>query len=200
MADAVAVRKLKDDINAKNLLRSELERYVRSVSEWKDKLADSKSFQEQTKYTASIKRYVSEIEKLRARLNRKSETVDKHIREIGKYADSEVKEFCSQLEREVRDLETSNENETKNKTVSKRKGIAKTKGNVRLHEKIEKTRKRVGEDIEEIERTTGKIIKLSRHLTKVSKSSRQTASPGNQDELFYTQELKRIAREKAIFG
>ncbi|MCP4264910.1 MAG: hypothetical protein GY777_04920, partial [Candidatus Brocadiaceae bacterium] len=59
-------------------------------------------------------------------------------------------------------------------------------------------RKKVDEDIEEIEQATGKIIKLNRHLRKISIGV-ESAS-GDNEELLYTQELKRIARERAIYG
>ena len=102
MTDTIIEKKLKQDIHEKNLIRSEIEILLGDVSRWKDKLINLKSFKGQRKYTDSIKRYISEIEKLRAGLNKMNEDVDKHIREVGKFSDSEVKEFSLQLEQERR--------------------------------------------------------------------------------------------------
>ena len=205
MVDTTIEKKLKNDILKRRAIKNEIEKCVRAVSQWKDKLAKLKSFQEQTKYTASIKRYVSTIENLRVDLNRMNEEVDKHIREVGKFSDSEVKKFSSQLEQEISDIEAGKE--SKKETVSKkdieeiknaRKKLAELKGKGNLQQKIEKAREKVSEDLEEIERATGKIITLNRHLKKVDEGT--GSASGDQDELLYTQELKRIVREKAIYG
>ena len=205
MVDTTIEKKLKNDILKRRSIKNEIERYVRAVSQWKDKLAKFKSFQEQTKYTASIKRYVSKIERLRVSLNQMNEEVDKHIREVGKFSDSEVKKFSSQLEQEVSDIEAgeeSNKEKISKKDIEEiknaRKKLAELKGKGNLQQKIEKAREKVSEDLEEIERATGKIITLNRHLKKVDEGT--GSASGDQDELFYTQELKRIAREKAIYG
>ncbi|MDP6527878.1 MAG: hypothetical protein QF858_03320, partial [Candidatus Pacebacteria bacterium] len=188
----------------KNLLRSEIESHLKSISRWKDKLINLKSFKGQRKYTDSIKRYISEIEKLCAGLNKMNEDVDKHIRELGRFSDSEVKEFCSQLEQKISDIEAGNE--TKEKGVSKNKDIgeirnaraklAELKGKGNVQGKIEKARGKKSEDIEMVERAIGKIVTLNKHLENIGEGTES----GDQDELFYTQELKRIAREKAIYG
>ncbi len=205
MVDTTIEKKLKNDILKRRSIKNEIERYVRAVSQWKDKLAKLKSFQEQTKYTASIKRYVSKIERLRVSLNQMNEEVDKHIREVGKFSDSEVKKFSSQLEQEISGIETGKD--SKEKKVSEkdieeiknaRKKLAELKGKGNLQQKIEKAKEKVSEDIEEIERATGKIITLNRHLKKVDEGT--GSASGDQDELLYTQELKRIVREKAIYG
>ena len=109
MTDTIIEKKLKQDIHEKNLIRSEIEILLGDVSRWKDKLINLKSFKGQRKYTDSIKRYISEIEKLRAGLNKMNEYVDKHIREVGKFSDSEVKEFTSQLEKKISEIESGNE-------------------------------------------------------------------------------------------
>jgi len=206
MVDIIIERKLKQDIHEKNLLRSKIERHLGSISRWKDKLINLKSFKGQRKYTDSIKRYISEIESLRASLNKMNEDVDKHIREVGKFSDSEVKEFCSQLEQKISDIETGNESEgtgaSKNKDIEEirkaRAKLAELKGKGNVQEKIDKAKGRMSEDIEEVERVTGKIVKLNKHLENVGGDTK--SGSGDQDELFYTQELKRIAREKAIYG
>ena len=205
MVDTIIEKKLKQDILKKNTLRSEIESRLKTVSRWQNKLTNLKSFQEQRKYSDSIKRYISQIERLRLKLNRINEDVEKNIRAVGKFSDSEVKDFCLQLEQEISDIETGSGSEGKG--VSKIKDIAEIrnaraklaelKGKGNLQEKIEKARKRVSEDIEEIERTTGKIIKLNRYLKKVSGGAESVS--GNNDKLLYTLELKRIAREKAIY-
>ncbi len=204
MVDTIIERKLKQDIHEKNLLRSEIERHLRSISRWKDKLINLKSFKGQRKYADSIKRYIFEIESLRAGLNKMNEVVDKHIREVGKFSDSEVKAFCSQLEQKISDIEAGNETEgngvSKNKDIEEirkaRAKLAELKGKGNVQEKIEKAKGKMSEDIEEVERATGKIVKLNKHLENVGGGT----GSGDQDEVFYTQELKRIAREKAIYG
>ncbi|MBS1257409.1 MAG: hypothetical protein MAG551_00453 [Candidatus Scalindua arabica] len=70
MADTAIEKKLKQDIHMKNLVRSEIEILLGDVSRWKDKLVNLKSFKGQRKYTDTIRRYVTEIEKLRAGLNK----------------------------------------------------------------------------------------------------------------------------------
>ena len=204
MTDTIIEKKLKQDIHEKNLIRSEIEILLGDVSRWKDKLINLKSFKGQRKYTDSIKRYISEIEKLRAGLNKMNEYVDKHIREVGKFSDSEVKEFTSQLEKKISEIESGNESEekgaSKNKDIEEirnaRAKLAELKGKGNVQGKIEKASGRKSEDIEEVERVTGKIARLNKQLENVGGGTES----GDQDELFYTQELKRIAREKAIYS
>ncbi len=205
MAGTTNEKKLKSDIYQKNMLRSKIEKQVEAVSQWKEKLAGLKNFQGQTKYTASIKRYIAEIERLRIRFNQMNEDVDKDIRELGKFSDSEVDEFCTQLERELGGIETGNESVEKKVSQKEIKEIknaraklAELKGRGNVQEKIDRARKKMGEDIGEIELTTDKIIKLNRHLRKVSVGTASTS--GDNEELLYTQELKRIARERVIYG
>ena len=198
-------KKLKSDIYKKNMIRNEIEKRVGAVSQWKGKLANSKSFQGQTKYTASIKRYITDIERLRTKLNRMNEEMDKDIRELGKFSDSEVNEFCSRLEQELNGVDAGNGSEKKevsqkeiNEIKNARAKLAELKGRANVQEKIEKARKKVSEDIAEIELATGKIIKLNGHLKKISIGAGSTS--GDNEELLYTQELKRIARERVIYG
>ncbi len=205
MVGTTSEKKLKSDIYEKNMIRSEIERQVGAVSQWKEKLTNLKSFQGQTKYTASIKRYIAEIERLRIKLNQMNVEVDKNIRELGKFADSEVNEFCSRLEQELGNIEAgkgSEKKEVSQKEIKEIKNarakLAELKGRGNVQGKIEKARKKMGEDIEEIDLATGKIIKLNRHLRKVRLGAGSTS--GDNEELLYTQELKRIAREKAIYG
>ena len=206
MADTIIEKKLKQDIHNKNLLRREIERHLGSISRWKDKLIKLKSFKGQRKYADSIKRYISEIESLRASLNKMNDVVDKHIREVGKFSDSEVKEFSSQLEQKINDIEAGNESNgkdaSKNKDIEEiinaRAKLAELKGKANVQEKIEKAKGKKSEDIEEIERAAGKIVKLNKHLENVGGGTK--SGSGDQAELFYTQELKRIARENAIYG
>ncbi len=204
MTDIIIEKKLKQDIHEKNLVRSEIEILLGDVSRWKDKLINLKSFKGQRKYADSIKRYISEIEKLRAGINTMNEYVDKHIREVGKFSDSEVKEFTSQLEQKISEIEAGNESEgkgaSKNKDIEEirnaRAKLAELKGKGNVQGKIEKASGRTSEDLEEVERVTGKIVRLNKHLENVGGGTES----GDQDELFYTQELKRIAREKAIYS
>ncbi len=203
MVETTIEKKLHDDILEKNTLRNEIEGYVRTVSKWRDKLADLKSFQGQTKYADSIKRYVTKIEGLRVELNQLNEEVEKNIRETGKFADADVKAFTSQLEQDVsKYIGETEKNVTKKKikikinpAQAKKKSKANSKGTGKgvgsLEQKIEKAMGRVSKDMEEVERVAGKMIILNRNLKKVD---------GSASEDSYTQELKRIAREKAIYG
>ncbi len=206
MIDTTVEKKLKNDILEKNTLRNEIEGYVGSVSQWRDKLVNLKNFQGQTKYAASIKRYVSRIEGLRLEFNQLNEEVERNIREMGKFSDADVKAFSSKLEQEVsKYIGETEKNLSKKKIIikinpaqSKKKSKAKSKGTGKgvgsLQQKIEKAQEKVSEGLEEIERVTGKIIKLNRGLKKVD------GGAGSTSEDLYTQELKRIAREKAIYG
>ncbi len=206
MVDTTVEKKLKNDILEKNTLRNEIEGYVGSVSQWRDKLVNLKNFQGQTKYAASIKRYVSRIEGLRLEFNQLNEEVERNIREMGKFSDADVKAFSSKLEQEVsKYIGETEKNLSKKKIIikinpaqSKKKSKAKSKGTGKgvgsLQQKIEKAQGRVSEGLEEMERVTGKIIKLNRGLKKVD------GGAGSTSEDLYTQELKRIAREKAIYG
>ena len=204
MTDTIIEKKLKQDIHEKNLIRSEIEILLGDVSRWKDKLINLKSFKGQRKYTDSIKRYISEIEKLRAGLNKMNEDVDKHIREVGKFSDSEVKEFCSQLEKKASDIEAGSESGgkgvPKNKDIEEirnaRAKLAELKGKGNVQEKIELARGQISDSIDVVERAIGKIVTLNKHLENIGGGTES----GDQDDLFYTQELKRIAREKAIYG
>ena len=203
MVETTIEKKLNDDILEKNTLRNEIEGCVRTVSIWRDKLVNMKSFQGQTKYADSIKRYVTRIEGLRVELNQLNEEVEKNIRETGKFADADVKAFSSQLEQEVSKYigETkknlpkkkikikANPAKAKKKSKAKSKGTGKGVGS--LEQKIEKTMERVSKDMEEAERIAGKMITLNKNLKKVD---------GSASEDSYTQELKRIAREKAIYS
>lgn len=206
MAGTINEKKLKQDIHKKNLLRREIEKHLESISRWKDKLVNLKSFKGQRKYADSIKRCISEIESLRASLNKMNDVVDKRIREVGKFSDSEVKEFSSHLKRKISDIEAGNESErkdvSKNKDIEEirnaRAKLAELKGKGNVQEKIEKAKGKKSEDIEEVERATGKIVKLNKHLENVGGGTKSGTE--EQAELFYTQELKRITREKAIYG
>ncbi len=198
MVDTTIEKRLKNDIIKKHSLKNEIEKCVGAVSQWKDKLAKLKNFQGQTKYTDSIKRYIYKIEDLRVKLNQMNEEMDKHIREVGKFSDSEVKTFSSQLEQEISDIEAGNESSSNKDIKNARKKPAEVKENGKLQQKIEKTMEKVSEDLEEIERATGKIIKLNRHLKKVDGGAGSASE--DKDDLLYTQELKHIVREKAIYG
>jgi len=203
MVETTIEKKLHDDILEKNTLRNEIEGYVRTVSKWRDKLADLKSFQGQTKYADSIKRYVTKIEGLRVELNQLNEEVEKNIRETGKFADADVKAFSSQLEQDVSKYigETEkkapekkikikpNPAQAKKKTKAKSKGTGKGVGS--LEQKIKTAIGRVSKDMEEAERIAGKMIVLNKNLKKVD---------GSASDDSYTQELKRIARENAIYS
>ena len=203
MVETTIEKKLHDDILEKNTLRNEIEGYVRTVSKWRDKLADLKSFQGQTKYADSIKRYVTKIEGLRVELNQLNEEVEKNIRETGKFADADVKAFSSQLEQDVSKYigETEkkapekkikikpNPAQAKKKTKAKSKGTGKGVGS--LEQKIKTAIERVSKDMEEAERIAGKMIVLNKNLKKVD---------GSASDDSYTQELKRIARENAIYS
>ncbi len=203
MVETTIEKRLNDDILEKNTLRNEIEGCVRTVSKWRDKLVNMKSFQGQTKYADSIKRYVTRIEGLRVELNQLNEEVEKNIRETGKFADADVKAFSSELEQEVSKYigETEknvskkkikikpNPAQAKKKTKAKSKGTGKGVGS--LEQKIEKAIGRVSKDMEEAERIAGKMIILNRNLKKVD---------GSASDDSYTQELKRIAREKAIYS
>ncbi len=203
MVETTIEKKLNDDILEKNTLRNEIEGCVRTVSIWRDKLVNMKSFQGQTKYADSIKRYVTRIEGLRVELNQLNEEVEKNIRETGKFADADVKAFSSQLEQEVSKYigETkknlpkkkikikANPAKAKKKSKAKSKGTGKGVGS--LEQKIEKTMERVSKDMEDAERIAGKMITLNKNLKKVD---------GSASEDSYTQELKRIAREKVIYS
>ena len=203
MVETTIEKKLHDDILEKNTLRNEIEGYVRTVSKWRDKLADLKSFQGQTKYADSIKRYVTKIEGLRVELNQLNEEVEKNIRETGKFADADVKAFSSQLEQDVSKYigETEkkapekkikikpNPAQAKKKTKARSKGTGKGVGS--LEQKIKTAIGRVSKDMEEAERIAGKMIVLNKNLKKVG---------GSASDDSYTQELKRIARENAIYS
>ncbi len=210
MEGTTSEKQLKGDIYKKNMVLSEIERQLGTVFQWKEKLADLKSFQGQKKYTASIKRYIEKIECLRTELNQMNEKVDRNIRELGKFSDSEVNAFCSRLDQELSDIEAGDGQEEKG---AKRKKIKKVrtkltglkgkekvreKAREKAQEKLEKARKKMDADIEEIALATGKIIKLNRHLRKISIGAAPTS--GDNEEFHYTQELKRIAREKVIYG
>ena len=203
MVETTIEKKLHDDILEKNTLRNEIEGYVRTVSKWRNKLADLKSFQGQTKYADSIKRYVTKIEGLRVELNELNEEVEKNIRETGKFADADVKAFSSQLEQDVSKYigETEkkapekkikikpNPAQAKKKTKARSKGTGKGVGS--LEQKIKTAIGRVSKDMEEAERIAGKMIVLNKNLKKVD---------GSASDDSYTQELKRIARENAIYS
>ena len=203
MVETTIEKKLHDDILEKNTLRNEIEGYVRTVSKWRNKLADLKSFQGQTKYADSIKRYVTKIEGLRVELNQLNEEVEKNIRETGKFADADVKAFSSQLEQDVSKYigETEkkapekkikikpNPAQAKKKTKAKSKGTGKGVGS--LEQKIKTAIGRVSKDMEEAERIAGKMIVLNKNLKKVD---------GSASDDSYTLELKRIARENAIYS
>ena len=174
MVETTIEKKLNDDILEKNTLRNEIEGYVRTVSKWRDKLANLKSFQGQTKYADSIKRYVTRIEGLRVELNQLNEEVEKNIRETGKFADADVKAFSSQLEQEVSKYIGETEKNVSKKKIkikinpaqAKKKSKAKSKGTGKgvgsLEQKIEKAMGRVSKDMEEVERIAGKMIILNR--------------------------------------
>ncbi len=178
---------------------------------WKDGLEGSKCFQKQRRYSASIKRYIAEIEGLRAKLNRMNEGLDKRINELGECPVSEIEEFRSQMEQEIRNIETDGNLKKKKSRRSKdveeiknaREKLAELKGKGGLQRKIEKASKQLAEDLVEVEQVTGRISKLSSRLRKVSKGTEhgeEEMTPEERDKYLFTQELKHIMRERAIYG
>ncbi len=209
--DTSVTKKLKHDINQKNEIRKDIEKRVKTVRQWKDKLERSKSFQEQNKYTTSIKRYIAEIECLRIELNQMNEDLDKRIREAGEFSASEIDEFNSQIEQKISEAG----NDDKPKKVKKRKGkvveeventkkeIAELKREKTLNKKIEKANKQLAGNIDEFERIIGRIIKRDSQLGRISSGSgpeKEEQTQEARDKFLFTQELKRITREKAIYG
>lgn len=205
------VRKLKHDINQKNTIRRNIEKRTRSVCLWKDKLANSKCFQKQRQYSASIKRYLAEIESLSDRLNQMNEDLDKRIREAGKCSIPEIEEFQSQLEQKIGDIESDKDLKKTKVSHSKdieeirnaRKKLAELKGEANLQKKIEKANKQLAEDIAEVERVTGRIMKLRSPLGKISKGvgvEEKELTQEEKDKNMFTQELKCISSERLIFS
>ncbi|MFQ5964701.1 MAG: hypothetical protein ACE5KZ_10480 [Candidatus Scalinduaceae bacterium] len=205
------VRKLKHDITQKNTTRKEIERHINAIRIWKDKLVNSKSFQKQKRYIASIKRYLAKIEQLRARLNQMNECLENSIREMGKHSTSEIEAFQQQLDKEIRDIEADMNPKKTEKSHSKeikeiknaRKKLAELKGKGNLQKKIEKINKQLSDDIADVEQVTGKILKLNSRLGKVSKGTepeKKELPSEEKDNKMFTQELKRIARERVIFS
>ena len=217
--DKAITKKLKHDINQKNAIRREIERLILVVKRWNENLSRSKSFQEQSKYSASIKHYIVKIEKLRSQLIQMNEDIDKRIRETVTCSTSEVEDFKSLLGQEVRDLSAYDDLDKK-KPVKRQGGIRKKKSQKkpekpvgkkekdrllkkrdRLLKKIDDTRKRLDGDISEIERVTGKIIKLNRGLAIVGTGNQaENVTAEKRNSYLFTQELKRIEREKLVFG
>ncbi len=216
--DRSLMKRLKHDINKKNALRSEIERRVLVVSRWNSNLSKSKSFQEQSKCLASIKRYMVKIESLRSQLGKMNEEIDRRICETDSYSSSEVEDFKSQLAREVSALGAEDDLKKKpvkkqsvkkkpakkqraaeeKKSKSKRLGIT---GVERLQKKIEKTRKGLDENIAETERVTGKILQLNRRLGVIGKGEEpEEVTNEERNSYLFTQELKRIERERLVFG
>ncbi|KKM86491.1 hypothetical protein LCGC14_1278420 [marine sediment metagenome] len=209
--DTTIIKKLKHDINQKNKTRREIEKRITAVRLWKDELESSKCFQKQKRYSASIKRYIAEIEGLRTKLNQMNEGLDKRINELGGFSVSEIKESRSQLEQEIRNMENDGNLKEKKSRRSKdiegiknaREKLAELKGKGGLQRKIEKANKQLTEDIAEVEHVTGKIVKLSSRLRKVSKGAGpggEKMAPEEKDKYLFTQELKRIVCERAIYG
>lgn len=211
------IKKLKHDISQKNEIRGEIERRVNSVCLWKHALDSSKKFQEQKRYAASIKRYVKEIERLRTKLNRMNEALDKRIREAGDYSTSEIDDFKSQVEQKISDIESDKETKKVKKVHRKkikkvtdemsvrksRRTIAVLKREKELQKKIEKANNQIAMDIEEVEKAIGKIIKFDKRLGKISKSGGVETgelATEERDKISLTQELKRIIRERAIYN
>ena len=201
-------KRLKHDINRKNVIRNEIEKRIKAVYLWKDKLVSSNCFQKQKQYSASIKRYIAEIESLRSKLNQMNEELDKRIRDVGNYSASRIKKFQSELEQELGNVESDKDvkktKKRQKKGVNEKKNAqntaVKVKGNGGLQRKIEKLNKKLSKDFEEIEQATGKIMKLSGCLKEIGKSAEHGDEGFDGDKYFFTQELKHIIREKAIYG
>ncbi|MBO1224640.1 MAG: hypothetical protein JYX80_09420 [Candidatus Scalindua sediminis] len=209
--DTTIIKKLKHDINQKNKTRREIEKRITAVRLWKDELESSKCFQKQKRYSASIKRYIAEIEGLRTKLNQMNEGLDKRINELGGFSVSEIKESRSQLEQEIRNMENDGNLKEKKSRRSKdieeiknaREKLAELKGKGGLQRKIEKANKQLTEDLAEVEQVTGRIVKLSSRLRKVSKGAElgeEEMTPEERDKYLFAQELKRIVCERAIYG
>ncbi|GJQ58706.1 MAG: hypothetical protein D8M57_11545 [Candidatus Scalindua sp. AMX11] len=217
--DKSFTKRLKHDINQKNAIRSEIERLVSVVSRWSNNLSKFKSFQEQSKCAASIKRYLAKIEHLRALLIKMNEEIDKRICETEIYSSSEVEDFKSQLEKEMSALGAEDSVEKKQpvrkqsvkKRASKKQGATGEKkskskrhgltGAERLQKKIEKMRKGLDENFAETERVTGRILQLNRRLGMIGKGGDTTALTAEESSRsLFTQELKRIERERFVFG
>ncbi|MCP5007905.1 MAG: hypothetical protein GY941_28825 [Planctomycetes bacterium] len=205
--DKSVTRELKNDINKKNAVRCEIERLVMVVSRWNDNLSKSRSFKEQSKYGASIKRYISKIESLRSQLMKMNDDIDRRICETDAYSSSEVTDFKSRLEKEASAL-GAEEKSGKEKPAKKRgaKGKAKSKragikGAEKLQKKIAKVRKCVDGDIIDTERVTGRILTLNRRLGSVGRGIESEALTAEErSHHLFTQERKRIERERLVFS
>jgi len=207
--DKAITKKLKHDINQKNAMRREIERLILVVKRWNENLSRSKSFQEQSRYSASIKHYIVKIDNLCSQLMQMNEDIDKRIRETGTCSTSEVEDFKSQLGKEVRDLSVD-DGLDKKKPIKRQGGTGRKKsqkklvgikGMDRLQKKIDNTRKRLDGDISETERVTGRITKLNRGLAIVGTGGQPEDMPAERrNSYLFTQELKRIERERLVFG
>lgn len=212
--DKSFTKKLKHDINQKNAVRREIERLVLVVNRWNNKLSKSQSFQEQSKYTASIKRSLSKIESLRSRLMKMNEDIDRRICETAAYTSSEVEDFKSQLEKEMGALVSDDKGEkklpVKNRPVKKQEAAggkrAQSKsvglaGAERLLKKIAKVRIGLDKNIAETAGITGKILQRNRLLGMIGKGGEIESLPVEErNSNLFTQELKRIERERIVFG
>jgi hypothetical protein len=129
---------------------------------------------------------------------------------LGGFSVSEIKEFSSQLEQEIRNMENDGNLKKKKSRRSKdveeiknaREKLAELKGKGGLQRKIEKAKKLI-EDLAEVEQVTGRIAKLSSRLRKVSKGAgpgEEEMTPEESDKYLFAQELKRIVCERTIYG
>lgn len=206
--DSSTVKQIKTDISRKNELRSELEKSVILIGQWKDKLAKSNSFQKQKQYSASIKRYITKVEQMCAILRKMNEDLDKRIREAENFSDTEIKRFQLQLEEELNNIGSDEgpkqKTYTRKKTIVKAKVLKKPRKSRRVsiqRQRIDKAVIYVAGNLEVAEKATGKIIKLKNSLGEIGKEIvPEKGSPGSSDKVLFTQELKRIARENAIYG
>ena len=119
MADAhtLVERKLKQDINAKNKMRRDLEKSMSLIRQLNEKKRKCKNHRNISSYNSTIKRHRKKVEQLRGELLQKNEDLEKRIRKEMEYSEKEVEEFKIQLEKEIREMEEAGSKLERIKTV-----------------------------------------------------------------------------------
>lgn len=169
-------RRLKADINDKNILRKEMEKDMAAVRRWKATLDKTKSLQKQKKLMESITRYEFMIDTYRAELIEWGEELEDRIREEMAYSEEEVKAFQADLDKHLKE-------------------VKKIEADMAKAEKEKKGEE--GEGVKPAKVGLNKLLKSE--IKKIQQDQKELQSE-ERDKALFTLELKRIAVERELYG
>ena len=166
-------RRLKADIIRKNILRKDLEQCMSAIDRWETGLQQTRSKQKQQKRRTSIARYEQKAEPLKKKIVEMGADIEKRIKKEMAVSEDEIKAFEDKLKKELKEFNT-------------------------LQKKLEETEKKKPKpETLNLRRTLER--RLKEEFKAIEKDKAELKSE-ERDKILFTQELKRIALERQLYG